>query len=65
MSGNTEYISVNEMIVNWNKILSRIGKISGWSASTSPKPDADRKGKYGESQGSKKTQRDYVQESGT
>ena len=38
MSGNTEYISVNEMIVNWNKILSRIGKISGCSAEFLPNP---------------------------
>ena len=38
MSGNTEYISVNEMIVNWNKILSKIGKISGCSAEFLPNP---------------------------
>ena len=38
MSGNTEYISVNEMISNWNKILSRIGKISGCTAELLPNP---------------------------
>lgn len=38
MSGNTEYISVNELIENWNKILSRMGKISGCSAELLPNP---------------------------
>lgn len=38
MSDTTEYISVDEMISNWNKILSRIGKISGCTTELLPNP---------------------------
>lgn len=38
MSRNTEYISIIELIENWNKILSRIDKIRGCSAELLPNP---------------------------